>query len=120
MATNSFFQIPGNIKQQFMPWVLNPSSPLNGKAKASNDVSGSPQFFTYKNSNMSVTSGTGKLNFIPSSIDAIQIKDDISFKLLYGPSDEYLKKRKSITVQDIFNTIPGVQIREFLPDTRLD
>ena len=120
MATNSFFKIPGNIKQQFMPWVLNPSSPLNGKAKASTDVSGSPQFFTYKNSNMSVASGTGKLNFIPSSIDAVQIKDDISFKLLYGPSDEYLKERKSITVQDIFNTIPGVQIREFLPDTRLD
>jgi hypothetical protein len=37
----------------------------------------------------------------------------------YPGSWETLSKR-SITINDILNAIPGIQIREFLPDTRLD
>lgn len=54
-------------------------------------------------------------------MDMLSINDDISFKLLYnkkkidGDSETY-----QITVNDLLDAIPGVQIREFLPDTRLD
>lgn len=124
----SFFQIPGNIKQQFVPFVLNPDSPLhNGEGVgASTDLKDkgiAPQYFTYKNKTGNYTSGCGKINFYPSSLNSWQFADDISYKLLYAKdypgSWETLSKR-SITINDILNAIPGIQIREFLPDTRLD
>ena len=118
-----FFQIPGNVKQQFAPFVLNPDSRLNLPATASTDLKGkvSPQVFSYKDLSGDYASGKAKLNFYPSSFnDAMVVQDDISFKLLYGRDNDYFKTQKSITISDILNTIPGVQIREFLPDTRLD
>lgn len=120
MATESFFQIPGNIKQRFLPFVLKPESGINSTAETSRSVTGSPQLFTYKNFGTQLEGGTGKLNFIPASLQAAEVNDDISLKLIYGPIQAYKQKRSSVTIQDIFNTIPGVQIREFLPDTRLD
>lgn len=118
----SFFQIPGNIKQQFAPFVLVPGAELHKPKSSSTSVTGSPQYFTYKNKEGDYPSGLAKINFYPSSLDAIQIKDDISFKLLYARNNslpEYMTSN-SITISDILNTIPGIQIREFLPDTRLD
>lgn len=73
--------------------------------------------FTYKN-DKDITGKHGKLNFYPSSLEDVMINDDIAFKLLYGKDKP--AKGGSITVQDILDTIPGIQIREFLPDTRLD
>ena len=130
----SFFQIPGNIKQQFVPFVLNPDSPLhsgvikdnNKQVGASTDLSGiaiAPQYFTYKNKTGNYTSGCGKINFYPSSLNSWQFADDISYKLLYAkdyPGGNETLSKRSITINDILNAIPGIQIREFLPDTRLD
>ena len=123
MAGNSFFQIPGNIKQQFLPFVLKPDADLNKTVKSSPmlDSQCDPQYFSYKDTFRYMWSGNGKINFIPSSLKSVHINDDVSFKLLYGHDPLSGKStKKSITVQDIMNTIPGVQIREFLPDTRLD
>lgn len=123
----SFLQIPGNIKQQFLPFVLNPNSELHkGGVSSSSDFNGkniAPQYFTYKNKSENYSSGCGKLNFYPSSLNSWQIADDISYKLLYAkdyPGSYETITRRSITASDILNAIPGIQIREFLPDTRLD
>lgn len=40
----------------------------------------------------------------------------MSFKLLYGKQDN----TKPLNIDDIISTLPGISIREFLPDTRLD
>ena len=34
----SFLQIPGNIKQQFLPFVLDPSSPLHKMVASSTEL----------------------------------------------------------------------------------
>lgn len=117
----SFFQIPGNIKQSLLPFVLNPSNSINDSGvTSSTSVSGTPQFFSYRNKRDPESAGNaGNLQFFPSSITSIQIKDDISYKLLYG-SRNGQKTSSSITINDILNNIPGIQIREYLPDTRLD
>lgn len=90
-------------------------------AESSTDLKGAtPQLFSYKNIDSSISGNKARLNFYPSSMKDIMISDDISFKLLYGREKQYGPSAKSITVQDLLNAIPGVQIREFLPDTRLD
>ena len=48
------------------------------------------------------------------------IDDDISLKLSYARGDDGKPSNNSITLSKLLNDIPGVQIREFLPDTRLD
>lgn len=68
-------------------------------------------------------------------MNSLAIKDDLSFKMLYSKKRIDNKTRivtnkdgtKSevnndcaITVDELLNAIPGIQIREFLPDTRLD
>jgi hypothetical protein len=116
-----------------VPFVLNPDSPLhkgvlaNGKrVGASTDLKDkgiAPQYFTYKNKTGNYTSGCGKINFYPSSLNSWQFADDISYKLLYAkdyPGGKETLSKRSITINDILNAIPGIQIREFLPDTRLD
>lgn len=60
-------------------------------------------------------SGTGKLNICPSSFERFMDKD-ISNKLLFSKEN----KGKSVTFTDVYNSLPKIQIREFLPDTRLD
>lgn len=120
------FQITGNIKQQFNPFVLKPNAAINALSASTsrNLENASPQFFTYKNGDLSKhAGGATKLNFYPSSLDSIQFKEDISYKLLYARSyktPESSLSQSSITISDILNAIPGIQIREFLPDTRLD
>ena len=50
------------------------------------------------------------------------VKRDISYKLLYNDSNitDYKPNANELTYKTIFDNIPGVQIREFLPDTKLD
>ena len=77
--------------------------------------------FSYRLSNSTSTEGgNARLRFYPSSLDNVIIEDDISLKLLYARDKLYTPGRRSITMADIINSIPGVSIREFLPDTRLD
>ena len=121
MSSPSFFQIAGNIKQQFAPFVIIPKAKINQPVSSSTKLNGaSPQVFSYKTNTTQTDGGNMKIRFYPSSMDDAAIKDDISFKLLYAREKLYEPGSRSITVQDILNSIPGVQIREFLPDTRLD
>ena len=122
MASPSFFQIPGNVKSQFVPFVLDPSAKINQPTRSSSDLLGaSPQLFSYKqHGGTTIEGGKAKIRFYPSSLDDIVVEDDISFKLLYARNTQNLQTVNSITMQDIMDHIPGVQIREFLPDTRLD
>lgn len=74
--------------------------------------------------------GTASLGFYPSTSfpDANNnsgamygnksgaLDKDVSFKLLYGSKDN----TKQLKLDDIISTLPGISIREFLPDTRLD
>ena len=116
-------QIPGNIKQQFLPFVLNREAPLHKYFGASTSLNAggcSPQFFSYRDPNTSYSSGSTRLRFYPSSMDNVTIDDDISFKLLYARSAQQMPTSRSLKLQDVVNCIPGVSIREFLPDTRLD
>ena len=116
-------QIPGNIKQQFLPFVLNPESRLHQVAGSSPDLkkgNPSPQYFTYRAKSGSYPSGIANLRFYPSSMDNIMVNDDISFKLLYEMDGKNQMTNKPLTIQSILDHIPAVQIREFLPDTRLD
>lgn len=120
----SFFQIPGNVKQSMLPFVLNPKSPLNDVRETSESFKGtgvSPQIFSYRNVyGNAYTSGKAQLNFYPSSMKDIHFEDDITWKLLYARDRRFTTTTKSIGINDILNNIPGIQIREFLPDTRLD
>lgn len=112
----SIFSIPGNIKQQYLPWVLEPDASLNSTVFASSDLINkncTPQLFTYRNNKKNSDKSTGKINIVPSSYEKF-MKSDIGNKLLFSQDG------KSITYNDVFNSIPAIQIREFLPDTRLD
>lgn len=118
----SFLLVPGNIKQQFAPFVLNPNSALHKAVSRSPSISESarPQIFSFRPLEKKNEAGTAQLKFYPSSLDNLNIEDDISFKLLYSRENGNVPTGKSILVNDILNSIPGIQIREFLPDTRLD
>lgn len=129
----AFFSIPGNIKQRFLPFVLDPSAWINffnDTTKSFNATAelASPQLFTYKRDQES-NGGTARLGFYPmtsfpgaseqdyDNVNMSKLDDDISFKLLYESKDG---STKSLTVDDLVSNLPGISIREFLPDTRLD
>lgn len=111
------FSIPGNIKQMHLPFVLDPNSTLNQFAEnEAKHVTGRPQVFSFRNKSADQKSGAsvGKINICPHSFS--NMSDDISYKLLYDTNGS----NASINLNTILNNIPGIQIREFLPDTRLD
>lgn len=58
--------------------------------------------------------GAGKLNICPKSIET-HLTEDISFQSVFGPNGN-----SKFDLNTLFNSIPGLQIREFLPDTKLD
>lgn len=102
----------------FLPFVLDPNATLNQVQKnEAKNVTGIPQIFSFRNPtlNYAATGSTGKLTICPQSyID--KMSNDISHILLYQQNGN----KESINVNAIFNSIPGIQIREFLPDTRLE
>lgn len=109
----SVFQIPGNIKQKFLPFQLNPkatdtiNSFSDEKATYKIKKGAKPQLFTFRSTGQyKGFAGVGKLNICPSSMSAMDY--DISLV------------QNKITLQDLFNQMPGIQIREYLPDTKLD
>lgn len=113
---STFFQIPGNIKQQYQPFVLNKLARINGSATKSNDLqNAAPQLFTFRDPKITTQSGTATLNICPSSYKQY-MSNDISYQLLFNKAGG----KQSITYSTIFNALPGIQIREFLPDTKLD
>ena len=115
-----FYRIPGNIKQQCLPFVLNPSNPLHANFKTSDSIQGAiPQLFTFRNeSSWPSLADMACLNFIPSSFKRY-MDEDISYQLLYPNKVGAIFKEK-ITIDSLFSSLPGIQIREYLPDTQLD
>lgn len=110
----AFQIIEGNIKQQMLPFVLNPDATLN-KPGTGFTASSDPQYFTYKSNSRYMWSGKAELNFCPTTIKR-NFDKDIANQLLYNSDGT----KDPVTFANIINTIPGVQIREFLPDTALD
>lgn len=116
----SLFKIPGNIKQQLVPFVLNPSAPINQKKTDSTELaSATPQLFTFRDDRTDPGGGMGFLNICPKSFKDY-MADDISYKLIYPMIKTGEVKELAMSYQYLLNCIPGIQIREFLPDTRLD
>ena len=94
----SFLRIPGNIKQDFAPFQLSPGGGL--------------QKFSFRPSTLSKNPSAGLLNIVPSSV-AQQTEyfiNDIS----------YYYQKNYIRFNDILNMLPGITIREYLPDSKLD
>ena len=115
----SFNVVPGNIKQQMMPFVLDPNGALFQEKNGCDGVSGcDPQYFTFRNNTKYMWSGKGQLNFCPTSCKE-HFNNDIANKLLF----QYNQKEnvgKPVTFNSLLDNIPGIQIREYIPDTALD
>lgn len=85
--------IPGTIKTQYSPFLLDPKGGTSAQ-----------QFSFRKN-----------LNICPTVVKE-NFSKDIAHMLTYGPGTS----KDSLTFNTLLNDIPGIQIREFLPDTKLD
>ena len=111
------FRIPGNIKQGYLPFVIDPENKINTIGEDSSATKGaSPQFFSYREKTDKLKTGA-KLGVYPSSKLDSKLNKDISLKLLYK---ELIPSNESLEIDDIMSSIPALSIREFLPDTRLD
>ena len=75
------FQIPGNIKQEILPFVLNPEAGINKPVDGgSTNLRGvPPQYFTYKTNTVDLKAGKGKLRLFPASYNNLNLKDDLSY-----------------------------------------
>ncbi len=119
-----FTIIDGNIKQQMLPFLLNPDSDLNKKGDSfrstNNSFSADAQYFTFRNNDKYMISGTGKLNFCPSTMKDF-FNNDISYQLTYKYNQlNKDKPTESVTFDSLLDNVPAIQIREFLPDTALE
>lgn len=116
-----FTLIDGNIKQKLLPFQLTPGSHLNQGGDGYKR--GRPQFFTFRDKNPEKCGQnlTAQLNFCPTTKKEY-LQQDISNKLLYAYNNDIsrLSPEQSITFESLCKNIPGIQIREFLPDTALD
>ena len=126
---SEFLDIPGNIKQMYLPFVLNPKNGLhkaeikyadtgaNADRQASGLDNASTQFFSY----CKMQKGNiGTIHIAPQSVydTALDANKDISYELLYSGQNQYVQRR--ITIQTLLNSIPSIQIREYLQDAKLN
>lgn len=123
MSANLPNLLPGNIKQKLVPFVLNPGkADTVVTAKGNKELENAyPQVFTYKATEYNNSFPQAQLSFMPKAFKDV-VKRDISYKLLYNDSNitDYKPNANKLTYKTIFDNIPGVQIREFLPDTKID
>lgn len=124
------FRIFGDIKQRYLPFVLNPSTIGNsiGSVKTEKEIKDGKEITKYVNQyDESVnkiqlfsfkkiennSNAQCNINIVPESYKRI-FNDDIANQLLY------FNNASKITFNDILNNIPVIEIREFLPDTKLE
>ena len=97
--------IRGNIRQQYLPFVLEPKSNINASVSDDSSLTDGPQFFSFRNKKADqYNGGFGRLNICPSVMSSPEFgmffNKDISNKLLYdyghGNSDP-------ITIDSFFN-----------------
>ena len=117
------FQIPhvldGNIKQRLIPFVINPKMDINSSEVSQSSNKGYPQLFTFRSNDYfksaPAKADRARLQLYPSSFEKYFSKD-ISYKMLY--QRDY--KKEKVTLNYLLDSIPGIQIREYLPDIKLD
>ena len=108
-AVKNIVSIDGNIKQQFLPFVLNPSS---AEPNPKSSFIYYPSIFSFKNIVNNQTAG--KLNICPHSIR--NLYDDIAYKSLFTNNTQH----ENFNINTLYDSIPSIQIREYIPDTKLD
>lgn len=141
----TFINIPGNIKQKNLPFVLDPRNSINSQSidvadkngKSVTTVSGSPaaQVFSFKPSAWGGDYGAsaeeaGFLRIAPaafynenggSKVSYTQTSRDLSYKLLYRTDmRDGSKESTSANAQNILNSLPSVSVREYLQDSKLN
>jgi len=96
-----FLNIPGNIRQQYMPFTI----------KGSDDM----QLFTFKEKMRKHTDKGGVAIIHPfSKYLGTLIQNDSSISYTHGPDGN-----KKVTYEQFLDEIPSLQIREFVPDAKL-
>ena len=91
-----FLNIPGDIRQKYLPFVINSS--------------GKTQLFTYKEKYSK--NGAAVIHPFSKHLQSL-IANDSSFQYTHGPNN------KKVEYKDFLDLIPGIQIREFVPDAKL-
>lgn len=91
-----FLNIPGDIRQQYMPFTI------NGPGKK--------QLFTFKEG---VPGNVALIHPFSRYLQTL-IANDSSFQYTHGT-----KSPKKLDYKDFLEAIPGIQIREFVPDAKL-
>lgn len=143
MAGGTFLNIPGNVKQKNLPFVLDPSNSINTQGidvadkdgKSVTSVSGNPaaQVFSFKpdawkGDNGSSAESAGFLRIAPASfynenggaeVSYTKLDNDISYKLLYKTGMRS-SSSKSANAQNLLNSLPSVSVREYLQDSKLN
>lgn len=114
--------ITGAIKNINLPFVINSGKYQNinlSKVESNDDetLKNLMQLFSFKAESKTIDSC--KLNICPKTFNDV-ITRDISLKSLYKFEITDTKNKENITLSDILNVLPGIQIREFLPDSKLD
>lgn len=107
-----FINLPGNIKQEFQPFKL--GGQVSDPVSQSSELGGKQaQYFSFRG-------GKLQLGICPNSFK-LKAAQDLSFDLLYGRDADSAKVvTESISINHIFNCLPGVKIREFQCDTPLN
>lgn len=119
----SSFQLPhvldGNIKQRLIPFVIKPEMDINSSEVSQSSNKGYPQLFTFRSNDYfksaPASDERARLQLYPSSFEKYFSKD-ISYQMLY--QRDY--KKEKVTLNYLLDSIPGIQIREYLPDIKLD
>lgn len=112
-----------NLKQAYVPFVLVPGANLNTAVSNSTQCAGkTPQKFSYKLSSLDgkgTATSDGRLNICPSSFINF-MSSDIGHRLLYDFRQQNGILQNGIMPESILDNIPGLQIREYEPDTIID
>lgn len=117
MPSSSNFVIPGDIKQKNLPFTLNGSNIQKFSFRPGDKIFNGAKLTDDDRKN----GANGFLNICPSSYFQ-HFNDDIASKLLYSSREVLANKplNDKFSFENIFNMLPGIQIREFLPHTKLD
>lgn len=142
----TFLNIPGNIKQKNLPFVLDKNNKINTDAinvtnsgqstdgKPAETAQGTTQVFSFKPETLAddaSSEAAGFLRIAPGSfynedggdlVSYTRPNNDISYKLLYNYTlkDKEEKGGKSINASGILNSLPSITIREYLQDSKLN
>jgi len=108
MDLSQSFLIRGNIRQQYLPFVLKPGSNINANVTDDHEITDGPQFFSFRNKKADdYKAGFGRLNICPSVFSSpefgLYFNKDMSNKLLFD-----FESDKKITIDSFFNHLPSV------------